>query len=139
MSELSWAATRQLVFQRAGGCCEYCQTCEENTGQAMHIEHIDPKGGNHPDNLCLACASCNLSKATATNAIDPHTQQTVNLFNPRQQNWSVHFEWIDGGLRLQGNSAIGRATIQRLKINQERVVRARRNWLRAGTHPPNHS
>jgi hypothetical protein len=41
-----------------------------------------------------------------------------------------------GGLTLQGKTPTGRATIERLKMNQERVVRARRNWMNAGNHPP---
>ncbi|MGB1285633.1 MAG: HNH endonuclease [Aggregatilineales bacterium] len=136
MTEHSWVAIRRIVFERAEGCCEYCQTCEENTGQAMHIEHIDPQGGDILENLCLACANCNLSKAAATTAIDPQTEQIVRLFHPRQQNWSTHFEWTTDGLRLQGKTPAGRATIDRLKINQERIVRARRNWILARTHPP---
>jgi 5-methylcytosine-specific restriction endonuclease McrA len=44
MSELSWAAIRKLVYERANGCCEYCQTSEKNTGQTMQVEHIIPDG-----------------------------------------------------------------------------------------------
>jgi hypothetical protein len=36
----------------------------------MHIEHIDPSGGDDPNNLCLAYSSCNLSKSIATTALD---------------------------------------------------------------------
>lgn len=103
----------------------------------MHVEHINPQGGDGLDNLCLSCANCNLSKASATSAKDPETDETVALFNPRQQIWSDHFQWIDEGLRIQGKTAIGRATIERLKMNKERVIRARRNWIKGGTHPPN--
>ena len=132
----SWASIRRLVYERANGCCEYCQTCDYNTGQAHHIEHINPQGANHQDNLCLSCPNCNLSKATATQALDLITGQEVALFHPRQMLWQEHFEWIDNGLRLQGKTPIGRATISRLKMNQERIVRARRNWILAGNHPP---
>lgn len=102
----------------------------------MHIEHIIPQGDNNADNLCLSCSSCNLSKAKAVEALDPETQSIVPLFNPRNQIWSEHFEWIDKGAKLQGKTAIGRATIIRLKINQDRVVRARINWIAAKNHPP---
>jgi hypothetical protein len=47
----------------------------------MHVEHIDPKSGDDPNNLCLACPSCNLSKATATFAPDP---ETAEVFVARQ-------------------------------------------------------
>jgi hypothetical protein len=102
----------------------------------MHVEHIDPKGGDNPDNLCLSCSSCNLSKAAVTTALDPTTDVLVTLFNPRKQMWLEHFEWIDSGLRVQGKTPVGRATVERLKMNQNRMVRARSNWIEAGNHPP---
>lgn len=136
MPELSWNAVRRLVYARAAGCCEYCQTCEANIGQAMHIEHIDPTGGDTLDNLCLACSNCNLSKAKATTAADPETGQTTVLYNPRVHTWSDHFVWTDDGLRLLGTTPIGRATVIRLRMNQERVVIARRRWIAGGFHPP---
>jgi len=136
VTELSWAETKRLVYERANECCEYCQTCEHNTGQPMHVEHIIPDSNNSLDNLCLACASCNLSKATAISAIDPDTQTMTTLFNPRTQIWSDHFQWIDAGVRITGTTATGRVTVLRLKVNQDRLVRARRNWIRSGNHPP---
>ena len=102
----------------------------------MHIEHINPSGGNHPENLCLACASCNLSKAQATSASDMETNSTVALFNPRQQHWTDHFEWAEEGAIIVGKTPTGRATVQRLKMNIERIVTARRIWIKAGAHPP---
>lgn len=83
MSNLSWAETIRRVHERAAYQCEYCQTGQRVTGQAMHVEHIDPDGGDALDNLCLSCASCNLSKARATTALDPETDLEVPLFNPR--------------------------------------------------------
>jgi len=136
MNDLSWAATSRLVHQRADFCCEYCQTRQRVIGQAMHIEHIDPHGGDHPDNLGLACANCNQSKGVATSAVDPVTQTVVPLFNPRQQIWDEHFAWDNEKTRLQGLTPVGRATIERLKINIERMVFARRVWISAGEHPP---
>src|SRR5262249_17016365 len=136
MSESSWAAIVRFVHERAKYCCEYCRTSQKATGQAMHVVLINPSWGDHPDNLCLACSSCNLSKATAISATDPNTAATVPLFNPRKQYWTVHFEWIDGGERLLGKTPTGRATIQRLVMNRERIVIARRVWIRAGDHPP---
>jgi hypothetical protein len=136
MSDLSWSATRRLVYERARGCCEYCQTCEANIGQALHIEHIIPSGGNGPENLCLACSNCNLSKAEATHAIDPESSDWTPLYNPRTQVWTEHFEWVDQGLRVRGLTATGRATVTRLRMNQNRVLIARRRWVAGGFHPP---
>jgi hypothetical protein len=134
--EFSWNETKRLVYQRAHGCCEYCQTCEANIGQSMHVEHIDPSGGDLLDNLCLSCPNCNLSKAKATRATDPETKQEVVLFNPRTENWSEHFKWSADYVRLYGLSAIGRATTERLKINQDRILVARHRWAESGYHPP---
>jgi hypothetical protein len=92
MNELSWAEIVRRVHERAAFQCEYCQTGQRVTGQAMHVEHILPNGDDDMDNLCLSCASCNLSKARAITAVDPDTGQTVPLFNPRTQIWSEHFE-----------------------------------------------
>src|SRR5690349_5281459 len=130
MSELSWEATKRLVFQRARGCCEYCQSCEDNTGQAMHIEHIIPSGGNNPENLCLSCGNCNLSKAEATSAVDPESGEIAPLFNPRTDIWVEHLMWIESGSKVLGLTPTGRATIQRLKINRSRIVKARLRWIK---------
>jgi hypothetical protein len=104
----------------------------------MHVEHIQPDGGDSLDNLCLSCANCNLSKAKVITALDPETSEIVPLFNPRTQKWIEHFRWIDNGQRLAGLTPIGRATVERLKINQERIVTSRLLWIEAGYHPPKH-
>ena len=126
----------RLVYERARNCCEYCQTCQDTIGQSMHVEHINPNGGNVPENVCLACPSCNLSKATATAALDRATGTTVPLFNPRRQNWQDHFMWIDNARRIQGLTPTGRATVERMRMNQERLVVARSLWVKANCHPP---
>jgi hypothetical protein len=136
MNERSWLAAVRRVHQRASFQCEYCQTSQHITGQAMHVDHINPNGSDLLDNLCLACGNCNLSKAKATTAIDSETNAVVPLFNPRTQLWSEHFEWTPDGTVLRGLNPIGRATVERLKINQDRVVSARALWVASGLHPP---
>lgn len=136
MSDLSWAELVRRVHQRADFRCEYCQTSQRVTGQAMHVDHIDPDGADELDNLCLACGNCNLSKARANDAPDPVTGQIVDLFNPRKQIWAEHFQWTAEGTQLIGQTPAGRATIEPLKINQTRVVDARVFWVRLGLHPP---
>jgi hypothetical protein len=136
MSDLSWAETIRRVHQRADYRCEYCQTSQLITGQAMHVDHIDPDGGNTLNNLCLSCANCNMSKARATSIVDPETNESISLFNPRTQIWSEHFEWRPDSTVLHGLTSIGRATIQRLQINRDRIVDARAYWVYFGLHPP---
>ena len=135
MTNPSWQSIKNEVYRRAKGCCEYCQTCEANTGQTLHIEHIQPGNNNSLENLCLACAGCNLSKGQATQAVDPETETAVALFNPRLQKWHEHFEWDTNGVLIIGKSPIGRATIQRLKMNRRSILIARGRWVLGGFHP----
>lgn len=105
----------------------------------MEVEHIDPNGGDTPDNLCLSCGNCNRSKATATRGIDPETGVDAALFNPRVQRWSEQFAWIENGTVIFGITATGRATVYRLKMNRDIVREARKRWIIAGYHPPKDS
>lgn len=136
MNDPSWSAIVRLVHERAGFRCEYCQTSQRVTGQAMHVEHIDPRGGDHLDNLCLSCPNCNLSKAAAVEAIDPQTGHIEALFHPRRQQWADHFEWDVSGTRVIGKTPVGRATVVRFRMNSDRIIIARRIWVRAREHPP---
>jgi hypothetical protein len=126
----------RLVHERAWNYCEYCQTCRDTIGQAMHVEHIDPDGGDSPENLCLACPTYNLSQSRAISALDPATGALVPLFHPRMQHWQEHFMWIDNARRVQGLTPTGRATVERLRMNQDRLVMARSLWVKAHCHPP---
>lgn len=137
MAKLSWQNIKQMVYERASGCCEYCQTCEANIGQAMHTEHINPEHGDGLENLCLSCPNCNLSKAATTTALDPETKQEVPLFDPREQKWADHFCWIENDTQIQGITSVGRATVTRFKMNRPRIVLARQRWVQAGFHPVN--
>lgn len=136
MSELSWDAIKQRVHERANGGCEYCQTSEENSGQTMQIDHIDPEAGNGVENLCLSCWNCNNHKRRATSVLDPETGIYVPLYNPRTQQWNEHFEWINEAAHMRGLTSIGRATIVRLKMNRPAIVIARQRWAAGGYHPP---
>lgn len=136
MVKSSWRRLQRIVYERANGCCEYCQTCERNTGQTMQVDHIDPHGADTLENLCLACWNCNSSKHKATTAVDPMTREAVALFNPRTQHWTDHFRWSEDSTRIIGMTRIGRATVGRLKMNRPRLVLARIEWVKTGSHPP---
>jgi hypothetical protein len=136
MNKLSWAETVCRVHERAAYHCEYCQTAQRIIGQAMHVEHINPDGGDDLDNLCLSCPTCNLSKAKVTSAADPETGETTALFNPRQQAWSEHFMWIENGKVVQGLTATGRATLARMRMNLPRLIEAHSIWVYSRDHPP---
>jgi hypothetical protein len=136
MNELSWREIRELVYLRANRCCEYCQTCEDNTGQTMQIDHIDPDGGDVLENLCLSCWNCNNYKRSAKGAFDTLTGEMISLYHPRRHEWADHFQWIEGATKIIGLTPIGRVTIERLKMNRPMIVVARQRWVIAGFHPP---
>jgi hypothetical protein len=60
----------------------------------------------------------------------------IPLYNPRTQEWQEHFRWSNDGVTIIGITAIGRATVDVLKMNNEYIVTARRHWVEAGWHPP---
>jgi hypothetical protein len=105
----------------------------------LQVDHLKPiaKGGSDAeDNLCLACELCNQYKWTKTDGLDPESGEIVALFNPRQQKWHDHFTWSEGGIEIIGLTTCGRATVIALRLNNSIAVTVRRNWVRAGWHPP---
>lgn len=56
------AARRAAILERDGAVCLYCG----DTDGPFHIDHMTPLargGSNRDENLCVACAPCNLRKA----------------------------------------------------------------------------
>lgn len=132
-------AVREFVRQRVQDRCEYCVSPTWLTGQLHEIDHILPRalgGDSNPENLCLACASCNGQKRDYVEAQDPLTGETVALFHPRKHEWKSHFEWSADGLTILGRTAIGRATVILLAMNHSLIVSARSFWVDLGVHPP---
>jgi hypothetical protein len=130
---------RQRVAQQANFRCGYCQTQEVISGVPLTVEHILPKargGSDDEQNLWLSCRLCNEAKGVLVEAIDPQTDATAPLFNPRTQVWAEHFAWADDGAQLIGLTSIGRATIVALSLNSDFRLRSRRIWVEAGYHPP---
>ncbi|GAP94508.1 hypothetical protein NIES2104_10190 [Leptolyngbya sp. NIES-2104] len=74
---------------------------------------------------------------------DLESAAIVSLFNPRQQIWMEHFVWSADGTQIIGTTPIGRATCERLDMNDDRyegersIIEARALWIEAGWHPPN--
>jgi hypothetical protein len=120
---ISWADTINQVELRAGRRCEYCRMHQALQGATFHVEHIMPssRGGlSDLDNLAWACPSCNLHKSDRVEALDPDTGATAPLFNPRIDRWTDHFRW--SGYFIEGLTAIGRATVFALDLNNSRRI-----------------
>ena len=135
---------RQIVRERADFLCEYCHSSEEASAARYDLDHIVPRslnGSDDLDNLALACQRCNGYKYNFISGLDPLTHSKIALFNPRQQKWSEHFVWSFEGIKIQGITPTGRATCNRLDLNDENhnqgwIQKARRLWLKGGWHPP---
>ncbi|MBE2200374.1 MAG: HNH endonuclease [Anaerolinea sp.] len=130
---------RALVRRRADYRCEYCQTDERLSGIAGEIDHVIPRiagGTDEPDNLCLACSSCNSHKWAKTEGFDSQTGTVVPLFHPRRQNWRDHFAWSEDGRFIVALTPCGRVTIDVLQMNHDLLLTARATWASFGLHPP---
>jgi len=122
------AAARQLVRQRAGNRCEYCLLQQAHSELTHHLEHIVAKqhgGTDDAENLALACHRCNLRKGPNLTGIDPLTGDVVKLFHPRRERWNEHFAWREN-IRVEGITAIGRATAHLLAFNDARRLELRK-------------
>ena len=130
---------RQRIHQDAGNRCGYCLSPKHLVAH-LTIDHIIPQargGSNEESNLWLACRFCNEHKSDKTSAVDPETGEEVALFNPRMQQWSEHFRWSDDGLRIEGLTPIGRATVVALHLSSDSDILIQRSyWVRVGWHPP---
>lgn len=129
---------RKLVFERSNYHCEYCKTPEKYSGLPLEIDHIIPQslgGADDLDNVCSACRTCNKHKSNTLIGIDPETGSEITLYNPRKQQWKSHFKWSDDFSQIIGISAIGRATIARLHMNNTLITSTRKIWHDAGWTP----
>jgi hypothetical protein len=99
------------------------------------VDHVTPHalGGEVSlDNLAAACRNCNGHKSDAQSIKDPETGELVPLFNPREDAWKEHFGWSENKVQIVGLTAKGRASVERLQVNNALIVTAREFWLKAG-------
>ncbi len=108
-------------------------------GMPLIIDHIIPQSLGGTDlltNVCAACYRCNEFKGAKTIGRDPLSGEMVSIFNPRSDPWHEHFRWENGGTHIIGKTAIGRATVIELRLNNDFVVESRHLWITYGEHPP---
>lgn len=133
------AKLRHQVRADAKARCGYCHAPEAFLGMPLDIEHLVPEALGGPttrENLWLACTRCNDFKGDRVDATDPQTGAHVALFNPRTEIWTEHFAWSPNGTQIEGQTPIGRATAEALRLNNDFIVVARRFWVEAGWWPP---
>jgi len=119
-------ALRCLVYERAGGRCEYCLLHERYTIKRHEVDHIyaEKHGGETIEsNLCLSCIDCNRYKGSDLASLDPLNAEIVPLFHPRRDQWSDHFR-LDGA-NIEPLTAQGRTTVRLMHINDEDRINER--------------
>ncbi len=127
---------RKLVIRRAKDRCEYCQLSQRGQEATFHIDHVVPltSGGKTiAENLALACVSCSLKKGSREFVIDKSTGSKVRLYNPRNDFWNKHFEWL--GVILMGKTKIASATINLLDLNRPLILAIREEEILLKRHP----
>jgi hypothetical protein len=102
----------------------------------FQIDHIIAKqhgGETVLENLAWSCFHCNTFKGPNIGGIDPEGGRLTRLYHLRLDHWEEHFSW--SGVTLTGLSAVGRATIAVLKINDPDYVAVRQALLNEGVFP----
>ena len=130
-------ATREFVWQRARGLCEYCRMPQRHDPLPFQIDHIislKHGGADDQDNLALACFPCNNHKGPNIAGFDRLTKTTVRLFDLRSDVWSDHFEWESA--RLVALTDVGRVTVDVLVINAQYRVDHRGGLIEESVFPP---
>lgn len=130
-------ALRRLVAERAQGRCEYCLLHQDDSLDTHQIDHVIPikhGGQTVSENLAYACAECNHFKGTDFATVDQASGEIVSLFNPRTQQWREHFALE--GARIAPLTAMGRATVELLRLNTEAHLLERETLIATGRYPP---
>ncbi|HRD82084.1 MAG TPA: HNH endonuclease signature motif containing protein [Saprospiraceae bacterium] len=126
-------------MERASHCCEYCKSQDRFSPVYFSVDHIIPvsMGGSQDiDNMAYACMLCNRLKWNKISVLDPVSQLIVNLFDPRRDSWASHFQWSEDYLHIIGVTPVGRATVNTLQLNREKLVHYRSEMAEIGYHPP---
>lgn len=137
MSRAISDALRRQVAERAGYRCEHCLVPERFLATIFHIDQIRSVkhgGANVLENLAYPCPHCNQNKGSdVATFLDEEGETTIRIFNPRKDEWTNHFEAIDG--EILSKTAIGMATLKLLEMNQPDRLIFRRALAEAGHYP----
>ena len=132
-------AIQRAILELSRDYCEYCVIPSNFSTDFFHYEHIIPLVLNSQtelSNLARSYGICNNNKRDKIDNIDPLTKEIVRLYHPRQDIWTEHFQWSDDNLYIVGLTAIGRSTIDLLKLNRINAFNLRKLLKMGGLHPP---
>jgi hypothetical protein len=139
MAEYIPVKVQRLVLTVSNACCEYCWAPAEYSSALYHFDHLLPtaKGGQSAfDNIAYSCSGCNGYKSDKTHSLDTLTNQIVRLYHPRNDIWTDHFQWSGNGVKIEGITPIGRATVALLQLNRNGNINLRQLLKLVELHPP---
>ncbi|MBL9176942.1 MAG: HNH endonuclease [Verrucomicrobiaceae bacterium] len=124
---------RQTIRRRARFRCEYCRMPENKSDLRFQVDHVvaEKHGGPTAEgNLAWTCYRCNSCKGPNIAGLDNPSGGVFRLFHPRKDRWAEHFRW--SGARLIGRTAVGRATVEVLRINHPESLLTRQALMDEG-------
>ncbi len=127
---------QESVRRRSGFRCEYCHFPAALAELPFQFDHIVAQkhgGTTTAENLAFACFYCNSYKGPNVAGLDPDTGRLVRLFHPRRDDWAEHFRWEQAW--LAGRTAVGRVTIEVLRINHPDAITLRESLIAEGAFP----
>ncbi len=136
MSKKISLSIRANVAERANYKCEYCRLREEDAFLDFHVDHIVSQkhgGGSELENLAYACPQCNQYKGSDLTTFLGSYRNIVPLFNPREEDWFVHFKAEKG--EVIPKTKIGEATVKLLRLNDPERVIIRKLLQEIGLYP----
>jgi HNH endonuclease len=132
------AALIREVRRRAKDCCEYCLMPQRYYPTVpFPLDHIIARqhgGRTESSNMAVACLHCNSHKGPNIAGLDPRTRKLIPLFHPRKHKWPRHFRFV--GPTIVGRTAIGRATVVVLALNDPDFIAVRLALTAESRWPP---
>lgn len=117
---------RQDMYYKQNKLCAFCRIHVSLACVPMHREHIvykdkHPQWMFLPENLCVACPSCNENKGTIEVLTNPRTKtypkdsKGFKIIHPLYDKYSDHIELL-GGILYKGKTKKGIFTIKTCKL-----------------------
>ena len=119
---------RNDMYKKQNKLCAFCRIHVPSACVPMHREHIvyknkHPQWTFLPENLCVACPSCNEYKGTTEVLVDPQTSTYPNvgdgfkIIHPLYDRYSDHIELL-GGVLYRGKTDKGVFTIEKCHLHR---------------------
>ena len=138
---------RDDIYKKQNKLCAFCRIHVPEGCVPMHREHIVYKDAHPqwmflPENLCIACPSCNEYKGTTEVLVDTQTEtyprsgNGFKIIHPMYDRYSDHIELVDEilyrGKTDKGAFTINTCHLYRVELAEERVYQRMRSQDKEG-------